>query len=116
MRNRVEEIFEEMDTDVSGTVSRQEFEANDILKSLESLGIEPLVLKNAFDILDSDRDGQLESKEFIHMIFKCLHPPKAEDVLDIDSRIDKIAEVVGLGRRALAVLQKDRRKDGLSSE
>lgn len=107
LMRRVEEIFLEMDTDDSGTVTREEFQAGNTLDQLESLGIEPQVSKNAFDILDVDRDGQLAADEFIRMIFKCLHPPHSEEILEIEARVDQLADAVGLGRRAIQVLDKE---------
>jgi voltage-gated sodium channel len=107
LQKRIEEIFMDMDTDESGTLTRDEFETSDALMALEAIGIEGHICKNAFDILDSNRDGCLASHEFVRMIFKCLHPPHAEEILELEARVDKIADVVGLGRRAIAVLDKE---------
>lgn len=107
LKFRVEEIFNDMDTDESGTVTRQEFHSSSIITELEAIGIEPQVAKNAFDILDVDRDGALKCTAFVRMIFKCLHPPKAEDIMEIEAKVDRLADVVGLGRKAIAVLDKD---------
>lgn len=108
LQRRIEEIFMDMDIDESGTLTRDEFEGSDAMESLEALGIESHVCKNAFDILDVNRDGHLASAEFVRMIFKCLHPPHAEEILELEARVDKIADVVGLGRKAIAVLDKER--------
>merc|ERR1719454_549792 len=57
LMRRVEEIFHEMDTDDSDTVTREEFQNGDTIGQLYAIGIEPQTSKNAFDILDIDRDG-----------------------------------------------------------
>lgn len=108
LKRRVEEIFRSLDTDGSDTITRDEFQG-EALDQLEMLGIEPQVMKNAFDILDVDRDGQLECEEFIKMIFKCLHAPQSEDILEIEARVDGIADQIGLGRSAIQVIDKERR-------
>jgi len=96
-----------MGADGSGTVSRAEFNHSQTPELMENIGIDRQITNNAFDILDRDRDGELKSKEFIDMICKCLHDPTSEDILEMDTLVDNIAEVLGLGRDRVAVLQKD---------
>merc|ERR1719487_687797 len=93
LKQRVKDIFHLLDANDDGTISREEFQ-EDAVEKLELLGIEPQVSRNAFDILDVDRDGQLSPDEFIRMIFKILHPPHAEEILEIEARVDSLADVV----------------------
>lgn len=114
MRIDVEHLFQQIDPDGSGFITRQEFEECSGLSQLVNMGIDKDVLKNAFDILDSNEDGKLEMKEFIE-IFKCLHPPSSQDVLAIHSRIDRIADLVGAGRHVTAVLEKERKRNEIKA-
>jgi len=110
LRQRVADLFEEVDTDGSGTLTRQEFDHSGAKTALEQIGIDGPVLTNAFEILDTNNDNQIELGEFTEMIFKCLQAPQAQDILHIQNKIDAIAEHVGIGRESTAVLQKDRRR------
>lgn len=103
LKHHVEDIFLTMDIDDDGEVSREEFEDSGVLQDLGRLGIEPQVAKNAFDICDSDRSGTLQAQEFTRMIFKCLHEPHSEDVMEVECRVDRLADTVGLGRNAIRV-------------
>jgi len=76
---RVEDLFEEMDEDNSGTISREEF--NSKTQLLERLGLDHSTMRLAFELIDDDMSGALEMQEFIHMVFRLLHPPSSQDLL-----------------------------------
>mmetsp|Transcript_19092 Transcript_19092/g.44636 ORF Transcript_19092/g.44636 Transcript_19092/m.44636 type:complete len:655 (+) Transcript_19092:150-2114(+) len=108
LRIEVEELFKLIDQEGKGVIARKEFEAaTTAMQRLEDMGISKSILQNAFDILDRDGIGMLELGDFIAMIFKCLHPPTSSDVLLINRRIDRLAELLGVGRTATAVLTKE---------
>jgi len=94
LRAKVDDIFSQIDSDGSGTISRTEFESLNAVELMAKLGIEQVLLDNAFDILDTDEDDNLGSAEFIDMIFKLLNPPQSQDVLVIHRKIDKLKEVM----------------------
>lgn len=52
---RVEDLFEEMDEDNSGTISRDEFNAKTGL--LEKLGLDHSTMRLAFELIDDDMSG-----------------------------------------------------------
>merc|ERR1740129_1816048 len=110
-QRRVEELFLSLDADGNGQLSRQEFEESGAMAQLRKLGIDDGILKNAFDILDTDGDGKLESREFAHMIFKCIHPPQSQDILEIENKVDLIADVCGFDRKAIGIFQHSRTND-----
>merc|ERR1719311_1109768 len=96
MRSRVEDLFEQIDEDGSGTITREEFENRNTIEHISKLGIDKNLLRNVFDIMDTDDDNHLEAKEFIDMMFTLIHPPKSQDILAIHARIDRLAELLGI--------------------
>lgn len=95
LRARVGEVFAQLDADSNGSVSQEEFTVT-AHSQLAKLGIEPGLVKSAFDIIDVDNNGKLELDEFIQMIFKLLHPPEAQDLLKIHQKLDRISDSVGV--------------------
>merc|ERR1712159_291471 len=75
------DVFDEIDDDGNGSLSRQEF--RDSAHILRKVGLDMGVSGAAFDLLDVDGDGELEIYEFLDMILKVLHPPQTTDVLMI---------------------------------
>jgi hypothetical protein len=107
LRTKLNDMFSLLDADESGTLGREEMDSPATIAMLEMIGVDPSITRNAFDLLDTDRNGTLESAEFISLIVKCLQAPTSEDVLEIDSRVDSLAEVIGVGRETIAVLEKE---------
>lgn len=66
LMGKVKDLFEEMDSDDSGTISREEFEAKTGL--LQQLGLDQGTIRLAFELIDDDSSGLLEMQEFIHMV------------------------------------------------
>jgi len=98
-RAEIELLFQKLDADCSGTITRQELiDAN--LKSgtiiRKMIGIDFKLLLTAFDIVDKDENGVLERNVFIEMIFKLLHPPETQDVLLILRKLTKLGDYLGL--------------------
>jgi len=94
-RIQVVDLFEQIDVDGSGTLTRAEFQNFNAAELLEKLGIDDIVLKHAFDIMDVDGHPMLMA-EFIEMIFKLLHPPEAQDVLVIHRKLERLAAALGV--------------------
>mmetsp|Transcript_46873 Transcript_46873/g.81512 ORF Transcript_46873/g.81512 Transcript_46873/m.81512 type:complete len:715 (-) Transcript_46873:139-2283(-) len=109
LRTRMEDLFRHLDEDQSGFVSRDEFEANGITH-LGELGIDPQLTRAAFDMLDVDGDGMITCAEFVTMIFKCLHAVETEDIMKLEASVDKLADLAGIGRDEVAILEKERKK------
>lgn len=98
-RAEIELLFQKLDADCSGTITRQELiDAN--LKSgtiiRKMIGIDFKLLLTAFDIVDKDEQGVLDRNIFIQMIFKLLHPPETQDVLLILRKLTKLGDYLGL--------------------
>jgi len=93
LMNKVEDLFAQMDADESGTISRDEFEAKTGL--LEKLGLDQSTIRLAFELIDDDRSGSLEMQEFIHMVFRLLHPPTSQDLLVIKRNLAKLCDSLG---------------------
>lgn len=110
LRAKVDDIFQQIDIDGSGTISRSEFESLNAVALMAKLGIEQVLLDNAFEILDTDEDDNLESAEFIDMIFKLLNPPLSQDVLIIHRKIDKLREALKRHLRWESVIAKGERR------
>ncbi len=55
---------------------------------LSKLGIDDLILENAFAIIDADNSGHLERHEFIGILDKMIHPPAVEDLLMVSKKLD----------------------------
>lgn len=110
LKMKMEDLFKHLDADHSGFVSRDEFEASGAMEHLGFLGVSENLSKTAFDMLDVDGDGEISCSEFVTMIFKCLHPPDAEDIMRLEIGVDRLADLTGIGRQEVAILQKDREK------
>ncbi|CAD7937834.1 unnamed protein product [Amoebophrya sp. A25] len=93
LMSKVEDLFAQMDADESGTISRDEFEAKTQL--LEKLGLDHSTIRLAFELIDDDRSGTLEMQEFIHMVFRLLHPPAAQDLLVVKRNLAKLCDSLG---------------------
>eukprot|EP00747_Dinoflagellata_sp_TGD_P015993 gnl/TRDRNA2_/TRDRNA2_124774_c1_seq1.p1 gnl/TRDRNA2_/TRDRNA2_124774_c1~~gnl/TRDRNA2_/TRDRNA2_124774_c1_seq1.p1 ORF type:complete len:456 (+),score=93.72 gnl/TRDRNA2_/TRDRNA2_124774_c1_seq1:73-1368(+) len=109
LREKVEYLFESMDVDGSGSVSRTEFMNMNSAKQLEKLGIDRQLLQHAFDIIDCDEDGALEMEEFLEVIFKLLHPPEAQDVILLKRKLERLAS--GLRDKFEALKNEQKKRD-----
>lgn len=110
LRGKVKDIFANMDTDVSGFISRAEFEEQQGPDQLRKVGIDGSFVTDAFDILDDNGDGVLHSDEFTCMIFKCINPLQTQEVLAIGPRIDAVTRSAGIDVQATAVLETERKR------
>jgi len=93
LMSKIEDLFLEMDLDESGSISREEF--GDKIELLEKFGLDQTTIKLAFDLIDADRSGQLEMQEFIHMVFRLLHPPASQDLLCVKRNLARLCEALG---------------------
>jgi voltage-gated sodium channel len=81
-------LFEQMDTDRSGTLSKLELEKH--LDLFEQLGLEGPTMLLAFELADADFTGDLSIDEFVQMIMRLLHPPSSQDLLVMQANLAKI--------------------------
>mmetsp|Transcript_66841 Transcript_66841/g.105736 ORF Transcript_66841/g.105736 Transcript_66841/m.105736 type:complete len:699 (+) Transcript_66841:89-2185(+) len=109
MHIKLEGMFTFLDTADKGSIRKKEFDNARTQSILKSVGLDANFAKNAFDILDSNRDGELQREEFIRMIFKCKNDPRSEDVLELEARIDKVVQAIGFGHDKTAVTDHERR-------
>lgn len=110
VEERLKEVFQLMDADGSGQVSRQEFADSHGVANFSAFGMEPEFMKDAFDIMDTTPDGLVDLQEFTDTVFRCRAPPSAYDLLRIQLLIDTVADLSGHGKRATAILPKERGK------
>jgi voltage-gated sodium channel len=87
---RVGSLFEKMDADESGTVTKSELiQYADVFASL---GLEKSSLMVAFELADKDLTGDLSIEEFVYMVTRLLHPPTSQDLLILQRNVNKICE------------------------
>eukprot|EP00747_Dinoflagellata_sp_TGD_P165896 gnl/TRDRNA2_/TRDRNA2_187879_c0_seq1.p1 gnl/TRDRNA2_/TRDRNA2_187879_c0~~gnl/TRDRNA2_/TRDRNA2_187879_c0_seq1.p1 ORF type:complete len:625 (+),score=106.89 gnl/TRDRNA2_/TRDRNA2_187879_c0_seq1:63-1937(+) len=108
MRARVEEMFEQMDLDESGAVSQEEFTSYGAVDALEKLGIDKNIMNSVFECIDTNEDGQISLREFVKMIFTLLNAPTSKELLQLNVRIDKVAQAAGISKSDVMALEKDR--------
>jgi len=93
MKIRVKELFSQFDADLSGTITRDEYEGRRDL--IEKIGLDPETCRIAFDLSDSDGTGALQLNEFMTMCFKLTKAPEAHDVLMIKKNLKRLAQKLG---------------------
>ena len=78
-------LFEVMDHDSSGTVSRQEF-----LEAVEALGVsaQPQVVSDLFDEFDADHSGEISYGEYVHWAIRDKLRQSSSRVMDMFRSID----------------------------
>jgi voltage-gated sodium channel len=90
----VRAIFEEVDADGSGTITREEFLAGaDVMKEW---GVTEETVESCFDFLDVDDSGELDMEEFTSILYKLTHEPDAADIMVISANVMKIADALGI--------------------
>jgi len=98
MKARIAELFKLLEVEDSGFISRKELERNKhILMELEKAGVDEDVLKTALSIVDRrlhTDDGHLDMEEFLEVIFKLLHPPHTQDILLVQSKLEKLEKAL----------------------
>ena len=62
---------------------------------LEKLGLDHSTMRLAFELIDDDMSGALEMQEFIHMVFRLLHPPSSQDLLVVKRNLAKLCDALG---------------------
>jgi hypothetical protein len=93
MKLRVKDLFSQFDADLSGTITRDEYEGRRDL--IDKIGLDPETCRIAFDLSDSDGTGALQLNEFMTMCFKLTKAPEAHDVLMIKKNIRRLATKLG---------------------
>jgi Ca2+-binding EF-hand superfamily protein len=88
---RVKEVFSMIDSDGSGTVSRDEFNRNGVQQQLIKLGISGDIVRKCFDILDCDGSGYFDAGDFMSVVFKLLNPPQSQDIMVLNQKISEIS-------------------------
>lgn len=91
LESRVRDVFNSIDTDGSGTVTRQEFDEAAI-QQLVKLGIDHELVHNAFNIIDVDGSGSFDVSEFLTMIFKLLNPPQSQDIQALHQKLHQLSQ------------------------
>ena len=78
---KIEDLFAEMDEDDSGTISWDEF--NRKISLLTTLGLDKDTMRLQFELIDTDMSGFLDTREFIHTLFRLVNPPNCQEILVI---------------------------------
>merc|ERR1712193_76418 len=88
----VAHIFERMDGDGSGTLSKQEFIA--ALTSME-LGLTRREINTIMFQIDQDQDGNISYREFVSFAFDLLHKLTSLRLLETEMEHDELAQFLG---------------------
>ena len=81
-RARINATFANIDKDLSGEITEQEYEAQ-AKPVLRAHGINEEVVQNAFAIIDSDGNGTLNRTEFTDYLVKMIRAPSSEEVIKV---------------------------------
>eukprot|EP00747_Dinoflagellata_sp_TGD_P030585 gnl/TRDRNA2_/TRDRNA2_134735_c0_seq1.p1 gnl/TRDRNA2_/TRDRNA2_134735_c0~~gnl/TRDRNA2_/TRDRNA2_134735_c0_seq1.p1 ORF type:complete len:579 (-),score=125.67 gnl/TRDRNA2_/TRDRNA2_134735_c0_seq1:24-1760(-) len=100
MRDKVEYLFAQIDSDSSGGITKRELLNAQAAKELAKLGIDRELMLQAFELMDTDDNDFLEMEEFLEIIFKLLHPPEAQDIILLQKRVSRLTEVISKRRTA----------------
>jgi len=90
LQDDVENLFNNIDNDQSGHITREEAINEETKKRLRKLGIAENLLETAFDLLDTDGSGTLELDEFVPVMLALLRPPDSQDLLITARRVERL--------------------------
>jgi len=93
MHLKCKELFVQFDDDLSGTITRSEYERRKDL--IAEVGLEPEACRGAFELGDIDQTDCLALNEFIGMCFKLSKAPGAHDMLLVIRNLKKMAVHIG---------------------
>jgi hypothetical protein len=122
MKQQVESLFRLLEIESTGFISRKELERNKhVLTELDKVGVDEEILKTALSIFDrkhmnsSGDPGHIDLEEFMEVVFKLLHPPQTQDILLVQSKLEKLEKAlstsgVSQGDAALKAIN-DKTKD-----
>jgi len=97
---RVEDLFRVLDEEDCGLISKKELQRNEhVLEELEKAGVDADILKTAQNILaranPSGADSShLDLEELMEVVFKLLHVPQTQDILLVQSKLEKLEKVL----------------------
>jgi len=103
MQTTVESLLRLLEIEQTGFISRKELERNaHILEELDKVGVDMEVLRTSLSILDrknssqpaEDKTGHLDLEELLEVIFKLLHPPQTQDILLVQSKLEKLEKAL----------------------
>eukprot|EP00746_Dinoflagellata_sp_MGD_P147060 gnl/MRDRNA2_/MRDRNA2_79448_c0_seq1.p1 gnl/MRDRNA2_/MRDRNA2_79448_c0~~gnl/MRDRNA2_/MRDRNA2_79448_c0_seq1.p1 ORF type:complete len:577 (+),score=100.44 gnl/MRDRNA2_/MRDRNA2_79448_c0_seq1:99-1829(+) len=90
LSGRVQDVFNVLDIDSSGSVTMSEFRHGGGHKLLQEIGISKDIVENAFHFIDADTSGEFEVDEFLHAVLKLLQPPQAQDIQLLNYKVNEI--------------------------
>jgi len=106
MKQQVENLFRLLEIESTGFISRKELERNQhVLDELEKVGVDNEILATSLKILDrknssergaaaSDPSGHLDLEEFLEVVFKMMHPPQTQDILLVQTKLEKLEKAL----------------------
>lgn len=90
LQSKVRRVFDEIDRDGSGTLSRAEFIENNAEEKLLNIGLKEDIVRTTFDIIDCNHDELIEMQEFLDTMYKLMHAPESQDILVIHRKLDNL--------------------------
>lgn len=120
MKLEVSKLLKLLEIEDTGFISRKELERNKhVLSELDKSGVDEETIKTALHILDrkiavqKQQSGKLEEalhldlEEFMEVIFKLLHPPQTQDILLVQSKLEKLERALGASGQSQGSMMTD---------
>jgi len=107
LETRIKILFENIDTDGSKCLSREEFDG-EAKEALLDLGLDEHIVEHVFDLSDFDRSGTLDLQEFMSTITLCTSPPSGREVQQVFSEVERVCGAVGLDSNTTAILKREK--------
>jgi len=105
MKLEVSKLLKLLEIEDTGFISKKELERNKhVLSELDKAGVDEETIKTATHILDRKMQNKgganqeaihIDLEEFMEVIFKLLHPPQTQDILLVQSKLEKLERALG---------------------
>lgn len=104
MKLEVSKLLRLLEIEDTGFIAKKELERNKhVLGELDKAGVDEETIKTATHILDrkvknpasAQEAVHIDLEEFMEVIFKLLHPPQTQDILLVQSKLEKLERALG---------------------
>lgn len=98
-RQQVESLFRMMEIEQTGFISRKELKRNQhVREELDKVGVDEEIRKTSLKLIsrknnlteEEEENGVLDLEELLEVVFKLLHPPQTQDILLVQSKLEKL--------------------------